>query len=50
MFLKLMGLLSDSPLARGSTVIFSLLLPCPAAVTATTQMLYCLLRARLGIR
>lgn len=40
---------SALPLARGSTVIFSLLFPWPAAVTATTQMVYCLFLVRLGI-
>ena len=37
------------PLATGSTVMISLLLPLPAEVTATTQTLYWRFRLRLGI-
>lgn len=38
-----------TPLASGSTVMISLLLPLPADVTATTQTLYWRFRLRLGI-
>lgn len=38
------------PSAMGLTVMISLAFPRPAAVTATTQMLYCLFRLRLGMR
>ena len=38
------------PSAIGLTVMMSLAFPRPAAVTATTQMLYCRFRDRLGMR